>query len=125
MVDVTNNQLLTENEDHHYLNLLDFRKSLMASSTLTALRATDSGSVYSNLVDTTAYLETYYKKDRPLLFYYRTKIGKIYTAGSKFIRYVFPQPWYAIYDTQHHSNILFFLKIFFLLLWLLTFVFFL
>lgn len=68
MVDVTNNQLLTQDETHRYLNLLDFRKSLAASSKLTVLRATDSGSIYLPLKDTTAYLETYYKKDRPLFF---------------------------------------------------------
>jgi len=118
MVDLTHNQLLIKNSDNRFLNLIDFRNALKQGKTLFALRASRDSVAGHPLNPDTGYIENYYKKESPLLYYHEVDLNKVYSGNAKIKRYFFPVSWYEMYSGHPSFELLFYVKQLFILLWL-------
>jgi hypothetical protein len=120
MIDVTSNQLLTKNKDGQFLNFLKYKEALKKNFPLFKL-AISKDSVEEKKIDTSDInLKQYFKTDHPVYYYYRVNDKKIYTTVSKIKRYFLPDSWYELYDNNEHSNILFYAKLLFFILWFIA-----
>jgi hypothetical protein len=121
MVDVTFNQLLTRDKHNKFIPLVDFQNLLIKGDSLFAIRAS-SDSIITTHIDANAYYITnYYKKEKPLYYYHEVNLKKVYSTLNKIKRYFLPVSWYDIYDRNERSNLLFYIKELFALMWLSIF----
>jgi hypothetical protein len=124
LIDLTNNQLLIQDEKKNFLNLLDFKKKLEQSYPVLVWK-TNNDSIQKEPLDcSSSYITTYYLKNNPLIYYYRTDNDKVYQLQNKIKRYFLPITWNEIFDTNTHTN-LFFIKAALLILWVISLCFFL
>lgn len=114
MVDITTNQLLTWNANHQLLNVLDFKKALEDSSGLIVSRV--SGNMIKNdtIKSKSYYIQSFYKKENPLYYYYHINNNAVYKPSLKLRRYLLPVSWYTVIDEKKHNNVPFFIKQFLL-----------
>jgi hypothetical protein len=120
MVDPTNNLLLVSNEQNVYLNLQTFKGSIKKTQPLTWQVVGDS--VRQNKIDMNAsYIRNYYSMDYPSYYYHRIDNQKAYATSNKIKQYFLPVSWYDIYDNKAKGNAAFYLKLVFILFWLISF----
>jgi hypothetical protein len=121
MVDLTNNLLMTESNQRQ-LNLYEFMNALKKGEGLMGVRSS-GGSLRHQVIDTSeSYIQKFYQEDHPYFYYHRVDNQKIYRTGSKLVRYFLPISWYDILELKKQSNLPFYLKEVFSLLWLICLV---
>ena len=103
------------------LNLQTFRRSLAKNIPISALQSGDTVTLHQ--VDPVASpILNYYKPDHPHYYYHRVDNEKAYATPNKIKQYFLPVSWYDIYDNNgDKSNLSFYLKQVFILLWLISF----
>jgi hypothetical protein len=121
MIDLTHNQLLTQNKDRQLLDLVTFRNTLKYGAAIYTVQSVNDSLQNTLLNNSQGYISTYYLGDHPLYYYHRVDNDKAYSAGNKLVRYCFPVSWYDISVGKKSSNIPFYLKEVFLFLWLISF----
>ncbi len=122
MVDVTFNQLLTKNKTNRFISLVDFRNLLIKGEPLFELKASEDTVIIKKIDTTDQYIKNYYKKEKPICYYHEVNLKKVYNSFSRIKRYFLPVSWYDVYDRNKGSNLPFYIKQFFLLIWLFVFV---
>ena len=117
--DLTHNHLLIrKSNDKGYANLLQLRDS--PDQTFSSLQATDS-SIVSHPLDPTFY-DKYFGRKNPIYYYYRTNNSEVYRMGEKIKRYFLPCAWYEEVGERPMINYCFYIKQFFVLLWLISLI---
>lgn len=117
VTDLTSNNLLFLNpQKTRHPNLLSLRDS--PETALLSIRSTDT-SIVLHPFDANFYKE-YFGNKNPIYYYYRINASKIYQPGEKIKRYFFPESWYEEVTTHPKSNLSFYIKQLFILLWLIS-----
>jgi hypothetical protein len=120
MVDVSGNFILVTDGNNSDLNLIQFKRSLVNRDPLYA-NSVAGDSVVKIPIDKNAdYIARYYKKETPIYFYHEVELNDVYSTFSKIKRYFLPVSWYDSYSMDRQFNLLFYVKQFFVLLWLVT-----
>ena len=106
-----------------WLDLQSFRAALRAGRALYVVNGKDGK---NNLVplDTSAFpIQVYYRPAGSRdLYYHHTSLQDAYKPVEKLKRYLLPVSWYDIYNTDGKTNLLFWVKIAALLLWVISFI---
>jgi hypothetical protein len=119
MVDVTRNMLITKKNsipvsaaEYFNFNLQDKPVKMQV------LRSDNNNSFIFDTINAEKTQEDhFFNKNFFLRYYYMTDLKKVYRPVSKLKRYLFPDPWYAVYDPQNSfSNLRFRVKQIFILL---------
>jgi len=118
LIDLTNNQLLLQDQEKNYLNLLDFKKKIKQITPVLVWQVKNDSVKINQLDYSASFINTYYLKNNPLFYYYQTDNIKVYQLKNKIKRYFLPVTWYEIYDIHPHKNF-FFIKELIFLLWLI------
>jgi hypothetical protein len=118
LVDVTTNHLLLFNKNRNrFENLLNVRDALSDSL--------QSFQVDSNEIVTKPFVRNFYDRyfgnGNPIYYYYRINNFEVYKEGEKIKRYFLPVAWYEELNNAHATNFWFYVKEFFLLMWLISF----
>jgi hypothetical protein len=117
--DLTNNHLLIRKSDTGgYANVLDLRNS--PKQNILTLQATGT-SVAWHPFDATFY-EKYFGNKNPIYYYYRTNTSELYRPSEKIKRYFLPDAWYEEVTQGRPDNWAFYVKQFFILLWLISLI---
>jgi hypothetical protein len=113
VTDVTNDHLLIRKTNTaRYANLLDVRDSPGLG-----LQAVDSSNV-ARPFDGTFY-KKYFRNKNSIYYYYRTNNSAVYSPSEKIKRYFLPYTWYEEVTEDSTRNLTFYIKQFFILLWLI------
>ena len=119
MTDVTNNNLLLlSKKKESYIDLLTLRDSI--NIPLVTLQAAD-GSIVAHAFDGGFY-HKYFGDKNPINFYYRVDNAQVYKTSEKIKRYLLPCAWYEEITPTTKGNSLFYIKLLFILLWLISFI---
>jgi transglutaminase superfamily protein len=117
LVDVTTNHLLFFNKNRNrFENLLDVRDSSFHS--LQSFQLNDGEIVTTPFAG--GFYDRYFGNGKPLHYYYRINSSEIYKQGEKITRYFLPVAWYEELSRTHPGNFWFYIKQFFVLLWLIS-----
>jgi hypothetical protein len=120
MVDLTNNLLMAK--EGKPLNLFQFLGAVKQGKAIESFYS-EGISVQSRSLDITAsYIRNFYQGDHPYFYYHRVDNKKVYRMGSKLVRYFLPVSWYEILELKKQSNLPFYLKEVFSLLWLISMI---
>lgn len=122
MVDISGNLILVTDRYNKDLNLIEFKKLLMNGDPLYSASVSGDSIAKTSIDNNADYIARYYKNGAPIYFYQEVELKDVYSAFSKFKRYFLPVSWYSSYDAGGVGNRLFYVKQFFVLLWLVTFV---
>lgn len=119
--DLTNNLLLVKDSTGRLLNFIEFRQGVTAKSKLQAFQF-NNDSIRLQLIDPgNSYITEYYSKSHPAYYYHRVNNKNVYSMPLKVKRYFLPLSWYEILNDTRAGNFLFYLKIFFIAIWIFTF----
>jgi hypothetical protein len=117
MMDLTFDLLLVQQKSGDYLNVVSFKNNIGQSSSLFAIN--NSEALYQPDLSITP-IQNYYNNKSPIYYYHSLATDKVYSLGSKLVRYFLPISWYKIYDDQGKSNMLYYIKVTLFLMWLLA-----
>ena len=119
--DPTFGMLGLQNTQGTWLDLQTFREALRRNEPIYVLRSMSGKLELMPLERDTWYLDHYYTPANSTdLYYHHTSLHKAYKPLEKLKRYLFPVSWYDIYDSGSKTNVLYRIKIFFIVLWLLS-----
>ncbi|MGZ7119774.1 MAG: transglutaminase domain-containing protein [Methanobacterium sp.] len=121
MVDPTFNLLIIQDNEGKMLNLVDFREALKKSIPVFAFESNGVTIDKTIITNKTPAVLKYYNKENQLFYYQRTETREVYTNLNKVKRFIFPESWYAIYDSREHGNLLFYIKLVFISLLIVSF----
>ncbi|HWJ91947.1 MAG TPA: hypothetical protein VNR87_12590 [Flavisolibacter sp.] len=121
LVDLTNNLLMAQSKEQR-LNLYEMMKALKARTVVSGLHASGDSVSVELLDPATSYIQNFYQADHPYFYYHRVDNEKVYRTGSKLVRYFLPLSWYEILELKKQSNLPFYLKEVFSLLWLISLI---
>ena len=119
LVDPTNN-LLQLKSSQGILNLQSFIQAIQKKAEITVLKISDSLTKFP-LDSSAKYVRNYYNGHFPCYYYHRIDNKKAYQVSNKIKQYLLPVSWHDIYDNNGHGNFAFYLKVFFILFWLISF----
>ncbi len=115
LVDVTSNQLLLADRSGRLLDFQEAKSMLAAGSGLTAI--TSSGEA-KPISAATPVVRNYYLADAANIYFHRVDNQSVYRASEKLRRYLLPVSWYDIYGSAPGGNILYWLKVSGLVIWI-------
>jgi hypothetical protein len=121
MADITRNILLLKKNDDPFsaADYYEFRRAAK-TDTLTGIQGTDSLYRIFHSPVAPEPRDKYFHQGYMLRYYYTVNVPEVYTTGNKIRRYILARPWYQNYDpVRRHSNLLFRVKQFFVLLFIL------
>ena len=117
LVDITFNHLQITNSAKSGIENFQSLKNVK-HDTLMVFRAGDP-SIQKERFDNDFY-DRYLKNGPPVYYYYRTNLAEIYKPLEKIKRYFLPVAWFEEMNSHKKNNLLFYLKEFFILLWILS-----
>ena len=116
LADVTTNHLLFFNKSkNRFENLLHVRDCL---DSLQSIQLKDGEIVTTPFAG--GFYDRYFGNGKPLHYYYRINSSEIYKPDEKVKRYFLPVGWYEEVSRTHPGNFWFYVKEFFVLLWLIS-----
>jgi len=122
MSDITTNHLLLFNKNKDkFENLLNTRDSL--TDPLQSFEAADDKIIVNSFQRD--FYGKYFGEGNTINYYYRINNFELYKPTEKIRRYFLPTAWYEEVNKDPVSNFYFYLKQFFILLWLICLIFFL
>jgi hypothetical protein len=113
MMDLTFNMLLIKSNVGTYLNVVSFKNKIKESASGESLFKNQTNLSRNSILH-------YYNNNYPLYYYNTIEINKVYSFGSKLVRYFLPISWYKIYIDHGKNNILFYSKVAIFLIWLFS-----
>jgi hypothetical protein len=117
LADVTTNHLLFFNKSRNrFENLLNVRDSLLDS--LQSFQLNGGEIVTTPFAG--GFYNRYFGNGKPVHYYYRINSSEIYRPNEKIKRYFLPLVWYEEVSRTQPSNFWFYVKEFFVLLWLIS-----
>lgn len=123
MVDITTNTLLTQDDRSNYLNLQEFINNLANKAPTYKFLWKDSSSIKTKIDRNAPAIDTYYSEKNPVYYFSSLIYEQTYSPAEKVKRYFLPISWYAVYDQRRKTNLPFYIKISFFLLWVMTVIF--
>lgn len=120
MVDPTNN-LLTVTNGKKILNLQTFKEGIQKKTALFEWQLSGDSVIYKSIDTNAAFIRNYYSKENPCYYYHRVDNEKAYRMTDKIKRYILPVSWYDIYDNKGQTNTGFYLKLIFMIAWIISF----
>ena len=120
LVDVTYNTLTAFSHKRQYLNAQDFKELLSKTDPVFRISSTGNQNKIDTLDKNLPFILNYFKPDNDYYYYYSTDLTAVYEFKEKLKRYFFPVSWYALYKDEKKSNALFYFKVFFGFLWIVT-----
>lgn len=118
MVDLTYNQLLIwDKNNKRYLNFFDILKP--PKGNFLSIQASENSIL--SLPFKLSFYDHYLNNDPAVYYYYRINLSEVYKKAEKIKRYLLPVSWYEEVNS-YSGNFLFYVKEFFVLLWLVCFV---
>lgn len=119
MTDVMNNHLLLwDQNSSRYENLLRLRDSTPV--TLVSRQAADDSVITQPFQN--HFYDRFFGDKNPVYYYYQLNIPEIYRPAEKIKRYFLPVAWYVEVDPRSKDNRSFYIKQFFILLWLISLI---
>jgi len=112
----TNNLLIQKSNKSGYPNLLSLHDSSV--QILSSLQTNDSSIIVRPF--SPGFYDKYFRNKNPIYYYYRTNNSNVYRPSEKIKRYFLPVAWYEEITQGPQSNWGFYIKQFFILLWLIT-----
>lgn len=113
MMDLTFNLLLIQSKKGNYLNVVSFKNKIKESDPGESLLINQPNLSRNSIL-------SYYNNNYPLYYYNTIDTKKVYSFGSKLVRYFLPISWYKIYVDHGKNNILYYSKVAIFLLWLFS-----
>jgi len=115
-VDLTSNILLMGSSERP-VDLPRFRDAVVQGNTLPCIRSGENGPHAGGLSGKEAFLQ-YYRGGYQLYYYHHVDYFATQTTGGKLRSYLLPVSWYDILDENGGNNLLFYLKLLCILLWI-------
>lgn len=117
MVDLTHDILFAE-KNGTILNTVDFLNALETPDSVTIFTGSNESILLSQFVQLPT-IRSYYGKNFDFYYYHTTHSSIAYRPADKVKRYFLPDSWYEIYTAKPNSNVLFYVKLVFIVGWLI------
>lgn len=115
MIDVMHNALLAKSKD----SLLDLQTFISKHERKEPIQIIMAQHNTVTNVTLNHSFTHYYKPEYPFYYYHAINLSEVYTPIQKMQRYIFPVSWFEVYAPVKRSNVLFHIKQFFLIAWLI------
>jgi len=117
MVDLTHDILFAE-KNGKLLNTVDFLNALEAPDSVRVFTSSNEPIPLSQFAQISS-IRSYYDKNFEYYYYHTTHLQIAYRPIEKVKRYFLPDSWYEIYSLKANSNVPFYVKLFFIVGWLI------
>ena len=118
MVDLTGNIVLAS-KANRLLNVQEFIGALSHPEVVSVL--TGNGEwVPLNQMKEWSFIKKYYQPAYSCYYYHLTKASVVYSTTARIKRYFLPESWYEVYSKEKRFPVLFCIKLFFIVAWLIT-----
>jgi len=120
VVDLTNNIMAAESGGN-LLHFVGMREQTRNSTEVMAWRRSGDSLVKESLNTQQPFLQTFYDPSRTAFYYHWINYSKVYKWSFKAKEYFLPVSWYDILRREKGSNVLFYVKIGAIVLWIASF----
>jgi len=117
-VDLTSN-ILRLGTGTRPMTIAGFRDSLRGGKALVCTRSGETGPFATRLTGSEAFLD-YYRGQYQLYYYHHVDYFATQTPAGKLRSYLLPVSWYDILDENGGTNLLFYVKLLCILLWIIS-----